>query len=158
MDRLQLQYLEAIGIQAWVSRDLAPPREIPAESGALSATALRLGPGEGGCLFVCEQAEQSGGRLAADLARACREQPVWAWPEDAEGAGSVEDAVRERLFTAIIVFGPTLASRLVGAPTPEALGTARVMVAPGLETVAADPAARRACWAALCRAGVAGSR
>jgi hypothetical protein len=153
MDRLRLQYLEALGIQAWVSRD-----QSVAASQSDAVPALRLGPGEGGCLFVCERAEQSGGRLAADLARACREQPVWSWPEDGEGATAIGDAVRERLFTAVIVFGEALAGELFGASIPDTLGSARMVPAPDLDTLAVDPAARRACWSALRRAGVAGPR
>lgn len=153
MDRVRLQYLEALGIQAWVSR------EASAEGSRTgSGPGLRVGPGEGGCLFVCERAEQSGGRLAADLARACREQPVWSWPAADEDAPDIGAAVRERLFTTVIVFGEALAGELFEASVPETVGSARVVAAPDLDTLAADPAARRACWSALRRAGVAGRR
>jgi hypothetical protein len=153
MDPLRLRYLEALGVQAWVSRN----RSADAPRSA-TGPALRLGPGEGGCLFVCERAEQSGGRLAADVARACREQPVWSWPEADRGAPLIGEAVRERLFTAVIVFGEALAGELFGASVPDTLGSARVVVAPDLDTLAVDPGARRACWSALRRAGVTGAR
>ena len=98
-------YLEAMGYDVWVEK---PPGPGPVR--------LVVGPGEGSDLLVCEAPDASGGKLAADIARALGTDPVWAWPDPEHDPGrpTLEEAVADRLFTHLLVFGEELA-RLVSA-------------------------------------------
>ena len=98
-------YLEAMGFDVWVRK---PP---PPERGALV-----VGPGGGSTLLVCHGPEASSDRLAADIARAIGDEPVWAWPAADGGAEypGVEEAVARGLFTRLLVFGEHLARELPG--------------------------------------------
>lgn len=139
-------YLEAMDIPVWVRKELA---------GAVrrnAASALHLGPGSGPLMLLCREAADTAGRLAADITRVLAHPPVWAWPAP-DGAGpSVEAAVNEHLFTCLVVFGAETARAAFGRSAPDTVGPARVLVAPGLEELAGDPAERMRFWNALCSA------
>jgi len=142
MRELQRRYLEALEIPVWV------PRAAEMMPGAVPDR-IRLGPGSGASLFICSGPEASSSLLAADIVRALPEPPVWAWPEDVEDAMAVGAAVKERLFSSIIVFGEELASRLFGPGCPESVGSARLVIAPAMSALAGSPHLRRACWRLL---------
>jgi len=131
-------YLEALGLDVWVARPA------PAE-----ASALQVGPGEHSTLLVCDSAEASALRIAGDIARAIGGQPVWAWPADrqSDGAVSLEQAVSERLFTRVIVFGPLAESCLPGRSA--VLGSASVAVTCSLGELAGQGQSRRDFWKLL---------
>ncbi len=142
MNELRRQYLEALDIPVWLPRDRDPSDSVPPRG-------IRLGPGNGGSLFVCTGQQTSSTRLAADIARVLPDAPVWAWPGGDEGCMDVEAAVQERLFTAIVVFGDELAAQLFGASVPGHLGSARLIVAPSLSAMAESGGLRRDCWRLL---------
>lgn len=133
-----------MGIQVWVARNAAA--DLPGR--------VTLGPGSGSVLLVCETAEQSSSRLAADIARALADAPVWAWC--AESGHSLAEAVDGRLFTTLVLFGDDLRRRLCPGSQNEAVGSARVLQAPGLQRLHADAAARRKLWSLLRESRLAG--
>jgi DNA polymerase III psi subunit len=134
-------YLEAMGFDVWLQRPPAAERD-----------RLIVGPGGGSTLMVCAQAEETSGKLAGDIVRAIGGDPTWAWPESEGDAAGVRlpDAVEERLFTRIVIFGQPLANRLLGGDPPATLSSAVIGVAPGLAELADSPAAKRAFWKLLC--------
>ena len=138
-------YLEAMGFDVWVSKHAAVAAGAEAEAGPAR---LVIGPGAGSMLLVCPGPETIAGRLAADIVRAVGNDPVWAWPDpDAGTQGpTLAEAVADRLFTRLVVFGDSLAATLFGGSTPEVLGSSAVGVAPGLDDLDARPEARRALW------------
>ncbi len=130
-------YLEAMGYDVWVAR---PPGPGPAR--------LVVGPGVGGDLLVCASPDESSGKLAADISRALGGDPSWAWPDPngENGGPTVEEAVADRLFTHLIVFGAELANALFGAQPPDVLGSSAVRVAPALDELAVRGTAKCAFW------------
>jgi len=145
-------YLEALGLPVWVLRD-GGAGEAPATA---AGARLRICPGSGGTLLVCGSAAETASTLAADIVRAIGGDPAWAWPEREEGVGdSLAEAVSERLLTAIVVFGVTLADEVFGGDAPAAVGSARVVVAPRMAALGAEPGARRTLWRQLVEAGAA---
>ena len=137
-------YLEALGIPVWVRKGQAAATSRPAAAG------LRLGPGTGRFLLLCAGADETAGRLAADIARVLGEEPVWAWPAVEETGAAVESAVDEHLFTNLLVFGAETACQVFGASAPRTVNSARVLVVPGMAELAAEPGARAGLWRTLC--------
>ncbi|MEJ2384709.1 MAG: hypothetical protein P8Y54_09965 [Xanthomonadales bacterium] len=134
-------YLEAMGFDIWVAK---PPGPGPVR--------LVVGPGAGGDLLICAAPDASSGKLAADIARALGDDPVWAWP-DPEGdlaCPTVDEAVADRLFTRLLVFGEELARDLFGPESPEVLGSAAVRVAPAMDELAVRGNAKQAFWRLIC--------
>lgn len=116
----RLQYLEAMGIQVWVSRERAKSIKMPAmntpaihvpdqpEKGgqpefSKPATQLRnsrasvrrgsleIGPGSGSTLLLCSRPEDAALPLASDIARCLDEAPVWGWLlQSNDGQGKAE--------------------------------------------------------------------
>lgn len=130
-------YLEAMGYDVWVAK---PPGPGPVR--------LVIGPGGGGDLLVCAAPDESSSKLAADIARVLGNDPVWAWP-DPNGESdrpTVEEAVTDRLFTQMVVFGAGLARDLFGSQPPEVLGSSAVRIAPALDELAVRGTAKRAFW------------
>ena len=133
-------YLEALGFDVWVMKPPAPQWD-----------RLVTGAGQGSVLLVCATSAEVASALSTDIARALGGDPVWAWP-DPEGnpdTPCLEDAVRDRLFTRVIVFGADLAGRLFGGPAPEVLLSASVSIAGSLDELAVRGSAKRALWALL---------
>lgn len=160
MNQRQLHYLQAMGVEVWLPRG-GPPVGNPAQSPAqpveqgrqaLPGVGLRLGPGNGSCLLVCAGPEQSATPLASDLARVLGATPVWAWPSEDPDSGALAQAVDDRLFTSVVVFGAGLAARVCGGEPPASCGSAQLLVGPDLEELLTQADARRQCWAVL-RAG-----
>jgi hypothetical protein len=130
-------YLEAMGYDVWVEK---PPGPGPVR--------LVVGPGGGSDLLVCEAPDASGGKLAADIARALGTDPVWAWPDPEHDPGrpTLEEAVADRLFTHLLVFGEELARALFGTSAPDILGSSAVRVAPDMDELAVRGSAKRTLW------------
>jgi DNA polymerase III psi subunit len=155
IDTRQQSYLDAMGIDVWTLRDSAPETLPVAEK--VSAPRLKLGPGKGGTLLICAGADESAGKLANDISRLLGSVPVWAWPHSSESGPLLEDAVCERLFTTVAIFGHDLASRFFGTEPPVSLNTSRVVLLPGLSKLENSPDARKSLWLTMCRSGMVAS-
>lgn len=142
IDARRQAYLEAMGVDVWVAKPPRPERD-----------RLLLGGGEGSTLLVCSSAPDSTSLLAGDIARALGNDPVWSWPDvQGDPAGvRARDAVEQRLFTQLIVFGTALSERLLGDDVPGVLGSAAVHVCPGLDEVAVRGTAKKHLWQLLLR-------
>lgn len=157
VSRRQMAYLEAMDISVWQLR--ADPRGVEADVNAKASAAqgtigLKLSPGSSGTLLVCADPADSATRLANDIVRALGSVPVWAWPEaDAEAPG-LPEAIEERLFTTVAIFGDDLARRLCGSEIPANLKTARLVPLPAMQDVQRHAEARRALWDTVCRSGM----
>ena len=145
-DAARLEWLEAMGIDVWVERDR------PADTKPGPPLTLKVCPGRGSTLLVCGHGSDTASTLAADIVRALGGDPVWSWPQaesPAEGE-SLESSVRERLFTAVIVFGQSLAETLFGGHVPETIESARVVCCASLPELSHDADARRQLWSLVC--------
>jgi len=130
-------YLEAMDINVWLGK-----------SAAADQVGLVIGPGSGSTLLLCHVADESATRLAADISRFLADGPVWGW-SDPEGQGqcpSLESAIGTYLFTRVVVFGQSLAAQLFSGPLPQILGSARIIVARGMNVLEASADARRELW------------
>jgi len=137
------------------------PTDAPVETGDVSPVAslpgtpgLKLGPGGGGVLLVCAADSDSASRLANDIGRALGENPVWAWPDTAEEAVQLSDAVAEYLFTTVAFFGGDLAQRFFEDELPVNIHGANLVKLPAMRDIASQADARRSLWVTLCRAGM----
>lgn len=165
----RIEYLQAMGVDVWALRrtggatgaataaaDPASsaadgPAAGPAESGAASApTGLVIGPGDGRLLLVCDRPEDAARAVATDIVRCLDGGTVWAWPASSDGGGAmtIEAAIRERLFTGLLVFGQQ-AMACTGATGDTVRGSARLVRAPSLAELESSPDARRDLWRRL---------
>lgn len=151
MDALHIEYLRALDIPVWVSRDTEPePATVPMQDTRL----LRLGPGNSAVLCVCHAADETASVLAADISRALGEAPVWAFPDEGPGTMEIEQAVDEHLNAFVLVFGEALAGEVLGAEPGSRIQSARVLVAPSLQELETSPASRKALWQLVVSAGL----
>ncbi len=154
LDGRQQAYLDAMGITTWVLRVQGPPEQALAKT----APALKLGPGNGGTLLVCATGAEAAGSLASDIGRALSGVPVWAWPAEVEaGSVTLEQAVSERLFTSVVIFGAELAATLFPGGVPGGVQTASLVQLPSIPVLEQDGQARRGLWLELCRCGIMGT-
>jgi hypothetical protein len=172
------QYLDAMGIQAWISKEKADARAVQAAAPETRVSPLReysdskaqtsdtpvpdlcfeIGPGTGQTLLLCGRRAEASSQLASDIARCLDEVPVWGWQlpggstvsnrnSHADEAGlSLERAIKERLFTRVLVFA---AGPAKGTGGSEVLGSARVIYAPPLALLATSPEQKRNLWQQL---------
>lgn len=145
----QQAYLRAMDITVWNLRGSAP-------SVKADTALLKLGPGSGGVLLVCDADYESAGRLANDIDRSLGGSPVWAWPFDGEGAVGLDSAVEEHLFTTVAFFGEELARQFIAGEPPAHVRSAKLVVLPAMQDIRGSAAARRALWASFCRSGMIG--
>ncbi len=133
-------YLDALGFDVWVARPAEPARD-----------RLVISPGQGSILLVCGSATASVTKLAGDIARALGASPVWAWPDPEAGPDSptVEEAVIERMFTRVIVFGAGLGEQLFGGAIPETLVSSAVNVTATLDDLAVRGSLKKGLWRLL---------
>ena len=133
-------YLEAMGFDVWVARPPAPERD-----------RLVVGPGQGSTLLVCASPEQSASRLAGDIVRAAGGDPAWAWPDPEGNAESprLEEAVKDSLFTRVIVFGESNARQLFGSEVPAVVFSAQVGLAMDIDELATRGTAKQQLWTLL---------
>lgn len=133
----RLAYLDAMGFDIWAAK---PPEP--------ELNRLVLQAGDGDTLLICERPDLTAGRFAADVARALAGGVVWAWP-DAEGnpgSPSLEEAVGQRLFTRVVLFGSGLQRQIFKGDIPMVVGSARILVTDGLEELAVRGSAKLAFW------------
>lgn len=145
-------YLDALAIPVWVRKDL--PDRVP----QFRPAGLAVGPGTGQVLMICARVEQPSAQIASDIARSLKYEPVWAWLSAQEPAVAMADAVVERLFTTIIIFGKDVASALFDGQPPTTVHSARLLVVPATEELQASPSQRKVLWRLLCNSQLAGSR
>lgn len=143
-------YLDAMGIPVWVLRAVTP--------GDSKACPVQIGPGSGQVLLLCAAGDDLAGKLASDISRCLRAEPVWGWPVEDDSAGPLTEAVTERLFTHILVLGRDAEAAAFGGPAPELIGSAAVIRAPALADLGQSMADRRKLWALLCQHRLAGPR
>ena len=85
------------------------------------------------------------------MVRAIGGAPVWAWP-DPDGRAEqpkLAEAVEQRLFTRVVLFGESLAERLLGKDIPAVIGSASVQVSVPLRELAVNGSAKRRFWRGL---------
>ena len=143
-------YLDAMGIPVWTLRETAVTEVVPAKSDLT----LKLGPGSGGILLVCETDTDSASKLANDISRALEKVPVWSWPDGGADTVRPADAVDENLFTTVAIFGAELAEQLFGSELPVNLNSASLVLLPSMHELESLPEARQSLWADLCRSGM----
>jgi hypothetical protein len=139
-------YLEAMGFDVWVARPPEPERD-----------RLVVGPGQGSTLLVCSGPEHSASKLGGDIARLLGGDPVWAWP-DPEGDAErprLEQAVKDALFTRVIVFGEQTARLLLGDSVPAVIVSSSVTVAADFEELATRGSAKQNLWTDIRAQGLA---
>ncbi len=155
MDPLNLEYLDAMGIDVYRVRD-------PRESEAPSDPLLETGDGDGDILCIVETKDQARLKLAAGIGAAMRCAPVWSWPldgvADSGQAQTVRNTIAEKLITRVLVFGESLAGQVFGEDVPAVISAARIHVAPGLSQVAEDQQAKRLLWKTMLDHGIAAPR
>lgn len=130
-------YLEAMGIDVWVPR---PERPLPGR--------LLVTPGEGSTLLVVASGDDPGRAIGRDIDRALGGEAAWAWP-DPEGRAespSLEEAVRDGLFTQVIVFGTRVADELFEGEAPQVVASSAVAVAAALDDLATRGSAKKQLW------------
>lgn len=137
IDPQRQAYLEAMGFDVWVAKPSAPARD-----------RLLVGAGQGSTLLVSESPPEQHPLLSGDIARAVGGDPVWAWsdPEGHPENPRLADAVEQRLFTRLLVFGDSLAVRLTGKDRPDVLRSAVVHVCAPLEELAVSGSAKKRLW------------
>jgi len=161
----QQAYLDAMEIGVWTLREevcpsvsSAPvpsqPNSSPATSTADKISGLRLGPGSGGILLICAADTDSASRLATDISRALGNVPVWAWPDADNDAVELTNAVEDKLFTTVAIFGNELAAQFFDGGLPDRLNSAKVVLLPAMHDLQSGAEARQALWTTLCRAGM----
>ena len=132
----QRAYLEAMGFDVWVAKP--PPPDW---------SRLVIGPGDGSTLLVCSAAENCSTALAGDITRALGNNPAWAWPDPDPNMGTpLEDAIENRLFTRLVVFGEDLAGKMFGKDVPAVMASSSISIAPGLDELAVRGTAKQALW------------
>jgi DNA polymerase III psi subunit len=146
----QQAYLDAMGIEVWSLRDVISAAEVdqPISPG------IKLGPGSGGVLLICEAADDSASRLANDIGRALGGVPVWAWPQIDDVSVQLSDAVDEHLFTTVAIFGETLASQFFAEELPTNLNSAQLVLLPAMRDILANAEARRLLWSVFCQSSM----
>ena len=150
IDSRQKAYLDAMGIRVWSLRENSM-LSIPA---VVEAPRLRLGSGNGGILLVCVADTDSASRLANDISRALGAVPVWAWPGDDDNTIELANAVDDKLFTTVAIFGHELAGRFFGHELPDSVNSARLVLLPSMQDIQTSADARRTLWATICRFGM----
>lgn len=123
----------------------------PATSCVDKTPGLKLGPGSGGILLVCAADSDSASRLSNDISRALGNVPVWAWPDAGAAAIELTDAVEDKLFTTVAIFGDELAAQFFDGELPANLNSAKVVLLPAMSDLQSAAEARRSLWAIFCR-------
>jgi len=166
----QRAYLDAMDISIWSLRETVSPlvstppipsqlsssplTSSPATSSVDKTSGLKLGPGSGGILLICAADTDSASRLANDISRALGQNPVWAWPDADAAAVELSDAVEDKLFTTVAIFGDELAAVFFDGELPASLSSAKVVLLPAMHDLQSAAEARRSLWTIFCRDGM----
>jgi len=153
MELRRRAYLQAMGIDIWVSR------RHPSTAGGL--VLLGVGPGQASTVLLCAAASESDTVIGRDLARTIEglqgQAPMWAWLDPAPGDNCLDlpQLIDDRLITRVLVLGAALGDRLAAGSLPRAIGSAAILSLPGLGELAVNRAARQRAWTQL-RDGLCG--
>jgi hypothetical protein len=161
----QQAYLDAMEIGVWTLREEVCPSvssaSVPTQPNSSPATSptdkipgLKLGSGSGGILLICAADTDSASRLATDISRALGNVPVWAWPNADNDAVELTNAVEDKLFTTVAIFGNELATQFFDGELPDRLNSAKVVLLPAMHDLQSGAEARQALWTIFCRAGM----
>ena len=162
------EYLKAMGIDSWILRSAAVTDGEPDSAPALTAETKTLqslevttaanvlaggiviGPGAGNTLLLCGGPGEAATALAADIARSLEGEPVWSWPTPGLGAPgiSLAQAIGERLFTRVLIFGSDLLAGIV-EPAVRVIDCAQLIWTDSIPVLLESGAARRSLWLAL---------
>ena len=161
IDQTRLDYLDAMGIEVWVPRDDEPDQPAAEQIKSVQVFAPASGR-DSDILCVVDNPSQAALQLAVDIGRAMRTEPHWTWPDDGKADDAnptpLDDVLRDRLATQVLVFGSALAAMLLGEPPPDCIRAARIHVVPSLEELAGDRDAKRILWALMREQGIAKKR
>lgn len=140
MEARRRAYLEAMGFDVWVARLSDAP------GGRMGVSAA-----SGSLLLVSASGADRDTALGGDLVRVLGGDPVWAWlhPQENETSETLENVVKSKLITQVIVLGAESKRYLFGAQAPDIIASARVTVAPSLQELGVSGRARRTLWAQL---------
>ena len=142
-------------IGVWSLREtVSPVVSSPPTPSADKTPGLKLGPGSGGILLICAADTDSASRLANDISRALGDVPVWAWPDADVNAIELTNAVEDKLFTTVAIFGKNLAAQFFDGELPAGLKSAKVVLLPAMSDLQSGAEARQALWTSFCRAGM----
>jgi DNA polymerase III psi subunit len=150
----QQAYLDAMDIGLWRLRESACV-VTPDTDGV---PRLKLSPGRGGILLICDEDSDSASRLANDINRVLGSVPVWAWPHADEDGVELVNAVEENLFTTVGVFGDEVAGQFFDGDLPDSLQSANLVLLPSMQDIQHRAEARRQLWATFCRSGMVSVR
>ena len=156
------EYLEAVGIDVWIpqlqhSADLASTELMTGATRAVAHPAaidlskgIVIGPGTGDLLLLCASSGEAASALAADIARSLDCEPVWSWPAPADFATglSLEQAITERLFTRVVIFGREMPGS-GNDPAARVLCSARLLRVESIPELTGKASARRNLWSEL---------
>ena len=146
----QQAYLDAMDIGVWRLRESASV--ITPDTDGVPR--LKLSPGSGGILLICDEDTDSASRLANDINRVLGSVPVWAWPHtDADGVDPI-GAIEENLFTTVAIFGTDLAAQFFGSEIPVSLNSAKMVLLPAMKDILGQAEARRVLWGTFCHSGM----
>jgi hypothetical protein len=120
---------------------------------------LKLSPGSGGILLICDEDSDSASRLANDINRALGSLPVWAWPHTDAGGTDLTGvdligAIEENLFTTVAIFGTDLAAQFFGGEIPVNLNSAKMVLLPAMQDILDQAETRQVLWDTFCRSGM----
>jgi DNA polymerase III psi subunit len=146
----QQAYLDAMDIGLWRLRESACV-VTPDTDGV---PRLKLSPGSGGILLICDEDTDSASRLANDINRALGSVPVWAWPHTDAGGVDLISAIEENLFTTVAIFGTDLAAQFFGREIPVSLNSAKMVLLPAMPDIFGTAETRRVLWDTFCRSGM----
>jgi DNA polymerase III psi subunit len=150
----QQAYLDAMDIGVWRLRESASVITPDIDG----VPRLKLSPGSGGILLICDEDTDSASRLANDINRVLGSVPVWAWPHADEDGVELVNAVEENLFTTVAIFGHDLAIQFFGSEIPVSLNSAKMVLLPAMKDILGQAEARRVLWDTFCRSGMVSVR
>ncbi len=174
----RLQYLEAMGIQAWISRERASDINMPVVDSVVQPQSVNrpavskpsnqqavahasvllhsfvIGPGSGSTLLLCNRPEDAALPLANDIARCLVEAPVWGWlRQEIGGPGKKETGLSLERAIDERLFTRVLLfcgdATASQAGKVEVFSSARIIYAPPLAELARDPEQKRSLWMQL---------
>ena len=138
-------YLEALDITVWLQKPAVD------ESMEMHSHRLMMEPGSGSTLLLCRDAGEKTAPVAGDICRYLGNDAVWGWPDPQQNPSNplVAEAVDQRLFTRVVIFGAKLAERLFEGAVPPVLRSAQMVVSADLDELVLAVACRKSLWRML---------
>lgn len=166
---LRNEYLSALGIDVWVPRSTGAPgctdgyvdepakeeiardQKVEHPAGVTGLVGdIVIGPGNSNTLLLCSSADEAATVLAADIARSLDCEPVWSWPVQGTTDQGIPlaQAIEERLFTRLVVFGHGLLGNNGETGLP-LIRSARIIQAESIPVLARNGLSRKVLWQQL---------